>query len=838
MFNTELLPCDTNTDKLEFITCLFTIFGIICIPLIENLKIPLKGLKWEKCDYETLYAKIEKESQNQECLNYGIIMGTKFMLVDIDLYKLDQELKKEGIGKEVWNKLLKEYNKGQMIDTVTINTPRKGIHLIFEYDQEVKPRNGYKVKGLTIDVKSGNSYCVGPGSQFEGKFYQAEPGYGWGDKAPNTIPRWLKKLILKDTPKEESEEEFSNSLYQLLRDIIKNLNMERSRDHDTCRDIIWAIRKITGPTNWGLDLAQKFAKKCPKKYREKDNWFKDKWERWDEKKHSPGWPTLIKYLQKDLNVENFNQLKIRIDQFISENQWENLKTQLEGVTTFHQLIKVIRDQVIRDMDFLNDIAKQLMAKVTGTGKTVYRRYDKTMSHGYWEETTSTQLANEQNKIFFKIVKKEDTPIKLDPELCPHIIYHDDGEITQCEIKKPQGCRRHKKSLEKNKYEIKNIGQWIGELLGHNSFEDFTFEPVAAGKKITSKDPDTLNIFPGFVAQPILHPNHKQLLEKPLKHIKEVLANNNSESYEFILNILAHMVQYPHIKNRLCLSFCSIKGAGKNIIFDLFIVPLLFGNTLAYLTTLNDVNSRFNGLQKYKLLLILDEFSPEGSSHNDLEKMKINITGNTRLIEDKYMKKEVVTDFATFFIFTNYYIQKFMKGNERRYAMFYCGDKYRGNKEYFDQLKASFTKETAEALMYELVHRDLTHFDPTKAPKTKILEDNLKDNCSEVEQFIIDFEWSKVIDKRRYQPYGILEPYEIDGEEVHLIEVEKLHKYYILWHKDKFAKNTYVRMRQFIKELKDIDYLRVEEDEQCYVGPKSMGKELPKAESLDLKSWLI
>ena len=70
----------------------------------------------------------------------------------------------------------------------------------------------------------------------------------------------------------------------------------------------------------------------------------------------------------------------------------------------------------------------------------------------------------------------------------------------------------------------------------------------------------------FDSSPLSPADHIDVI---LAHIREILADNNDTSYEFILQFLADLVADPRNKKGLALVFRSEPGAGKSLFFDSF-----------------------------------------------------------------------------------------------------------------------------------------------------------------------------------------------------------------------------------------------------------------------------
>lgn len=108
--------------------------------------------------------------------NYSLVMGDKFIGVDVDLkdhYKDDEivETKEEILKK--WDELKLEM-PDEMMQTRIHQTPSGGLHLLFKQTEYSKGNDLFGGQGLNgyIDIKAKNGFLVGAGSTISGKEYK------------------------------------------------------------------------------------------------------------------------------------------------------------------------------------------------------------------------------------------------------------------------------------------------------------------------------------------------------------------------------------------------------------------------------------------------------------------------------------------------------------------------------------------------------------------------------------------------------------------------------------------------------------------------------------------
>lgn len=55
----------------------------------------------------------------------------------------------------------------------------------------------------------------------------------------------------------------------------------------------------------------------------------------------------------------------------------------------------------------------------------------------------------------------------------------------------------------------------------------------------------------------------------MKHIREIICNNNTNNFTYFINFLANLIQRPYKKTNTSIILKSVQGAGKDTIIDWF-----------------------------------------------------------------------------------------------------------------------------------------------------------------------------------------------------------------------------------------------------------------------------
>jgi hypothetical protein len=192
-------------------------------------------------------------------------------------------------------------------------------------------------------------------------------------------------------------------------------------------------------------------------------------------------------------------------------------------------------------------------------------------------------------------------------------------------------------------------------------------------------------------------------------------NKDSSENEFptIYKLLRHLFkkdnEYEHWLNWFATIFCTRKkvlttwllrgeqGAGKNVLFEHIIMPLL-GKSNCKRVEDEDLKSQFNQYMHNTFFLVFNEIGLNNKDRNELNnKIKPIITDDTITLNDKMEKKVIVRNRLNCMFFSNFVIPIFVESSDRRFSIVTTG----GN-----LLHESWFDETT---FFELVENELPAF---------------------------------------------------------------------------------------------------------------------------------
>ena len=179
---------------------------------------------------------------------------------------------------------------------------------------------------------------------------------------------------------------------------------------------------------------------------------------------------------------------------------------------------------------------------------------------------------------------------------------------------------------------KSFADILEEIRHELQYERVDFIPKHEGV-----NPGIFNLFTSFKAKKSsdeIDEIDESKINKILWHIKHIWCKNKNDLYNYIINWLAHWMQFPYKKIGVAILLKSKQGSGKNIIWE-WIGDYIIGRQ--YSLVLGDIDrlfTRFNVIMENRLLTILDEISSYGGAYKSNNKLKNLITQNEIVIERK------------------------------------------------------------------------------------------------------------------------------------------------------------------------------------------------------------
>jgi hypothetical protein len=261
----------------------------------------------------------------------------------------------------------------------------------------------------------------------------------------------------------------------------------------------------------------------------------------------------------------------------------------------------------------------------------------------------------------------------------------------------------------------------------------------------------LNLWTGFYAERITD-YQKVDISFFLTHIK-IMCNHNDKYYEFVVNWIANLLQYPSSTSLLINFFTDDGGTGKGSLVD--IIKCIIGkDKVLFVDDLSRLFGRFNDGLKGIVLCHLDEMSAKDLNPY-YERLKAFITSDTLNIETKGVKAFTVANTVKY-ISTTQHAQAFkIKNGDRRIWTVESSEELKDNTEYFNKFRELLLDDNVIRSLYDffMTHKVKKQLTKQDYPETKLMEEAKVLNRDPIEDFIIDFSSNdEVTSKDLYSSY--------------------------------------------------------------------------------------
>lgn len=297
-----------------------------------------------------------------------------------------------------------------------------------------------------------------------------------------------------------------------------------------------------------------------------------------------------------------------------------------------------------------------------------------------------------------------------------------------------------------------------EWPGRREYDDVRFAPG-------NKDPKIYNLFFGWDVDP-----RPGVWQKLKDHIHQVICNGNDEQFVWFMTWIAHIFQHPGSKPSVAVVIRGRKGTGKSIVFD-FLQQLM----RSYFYKIADGRralGNFNAQYETTLLLLLEETFWAGDQAKEAI-LKDLITSPTISIERKGLDSYMANNYMRLGMISNERWVVPASEDERRFAMFDCSDKHRGDVPYFKAMIEEMNNGGLEAMLYDLLtYEPAVGWDSVNtAPITSGLKEQVVESLQGIERF-----WHSLVKNGMYECEALLEGgIYLDEEHGRSISMKELRK---------------------------------------------------------------
>jgi hypothetical protein len=235
--------------------------------------------------------------------------------------------------------------------------------------------------------------------------------------------------------------------------------------------------------------------------------------------------------------------------------------------------------------------------------------------------------------------------------------------------------------------------------------------------IQSEHPKEFNLYKNF---DVLSWNDME--EENIDFFIELVSLNSGtdpEAFQYFMNWIAHIFQFPHIRPDVCVVLKGAQGTGKDSLTK--IINKLMGSSNNYLyktPDFIDIAGQFNDVIDKKLFIQVNELSgSDGCKYQN--KFKDMITAEKNNIKKKYMNIYEQDNFIRYMCCSNGFTPVVVENGDRRFAVFNCSFNRKGDADWWKFVHKQINKKSVIYSIYKyLMKLDLSNFDPTDIVETK------------------------------------------------------------------------------------------------------------------------
>lgn len=262
--------------------------------------------------------------------------------------------------------------------------------------------------------------------------------------------------------------------------------------------------------------------------------------------------------------------------------------------------------------------------------------------------------------------------------------------------------------------------WWKSCTERKSYNGLVFRPTRLGepfdRDLVVGSTRYFNLFNGWGITP-----EDGRCDKIDWHLRNVLCGGNEVEYEYLMDWLAHMFQFPDEKPGVALVLRSGKGTGKSLFMSKLCQAL--GPLGIVIANARQLTGDFNSHMRNKLLGLVEESFWAGS-HAEEGPLKHLITDELTTFERKGQEAESGRSFIRLVLCTNSQWAAPASADERRFAFLSVSDAGKTENQltgrYFSDLASELTGGGINALAKRLLNRRIDKEALRTPPQTENL----------------------------------------------------------------------------------------------------------------------
>ena len=255
-------------------------------------------------------------------------------------------------------------------------------------------------------------------------------------------------------------------------------------------------------------------------------------------------------------------------------------------------------------------------------------------------------------------------------------------------------------------------QWLAHPKRRTFDGGVVFDPT------NSHDSNQFNLWQGFAVTPA--PGDWSLMRR---HMLETICGGNIDHCMYLRDLMARMVQRPGETGEVVIVLRGAEGVGKGVLARVLVK--LFGRHGLQVSNPAHLTGKFNEHLRDVIVLFADEaFYAGDKAHVGI--LKALITEPTLMIEPKGFPAIPVANRLHIFMASNSDWVVPASLSSRRFLVLDVLPIHRGDRSYFNALWRQMEREGGlQAMLWDLLHDDLSDFDHRDIPTTQALNDQRK-----------------------------------------------------------------------------------------------------------------
>ncbi len=252
-------------------------------------------------------------------------------------------------------------------------------------------------------------------------------------------------------------------------------------------------------------------------------------------------------------------------------------------------------------------------------------------------------------------------------------------------------------------------------------------------------PGYYNLYRGFGAEP--RPGDWSLFDR---HIAGNIANGDEEVAQYILNWIAHLFQYPGGRRPgTAIVLRGKRGTGKGVFVNN--VGQIIGPHYLHVANQRMLTGQFNNHLKDALLVFCDEafWAGDKSAEGVLKAM---ITEDQVMVEPKGKDPFVVKNYIRLIMASNEDWVVPAGLEERRFLVLDVSDRHMQDYPYFKAIGQQMDNGGREAMLHDLLARDIKDVNLSIYPRTPALLDQILSSMSPIGKYIYEQLQSRTLGK--------------------------------------------------------------------------------------------